>query len=233
MQRANLLVSYGFHPANCVLCGLATGRAIDLCEVCEQALPWNLNACAGCGLPQQAASARLCPQCQREPRAFDGVCAPFLYDETIAKLLSKAKFHAGFTALSIVSELCLSALRTQSIQPDVLIPVPLSWRRLAKRGFNQSTLIARHFGRALGIPVDRGVLKRRRHTRPQSELSRSARLKNLAGAFEVRKDLHGKSVALVDDVLTTGATAIAASRALKRAGAERVVVWVCARTPAE
>ena len=229
------LLQFSFLPGKCLLCGLPTHRTMDLCEPCEQSLPWNLNACPGCALPQAAPMTRsatqLCPQCQRHRPAVDGICAPFIYQDDIARLLSRGKFGAGFAGIALVSELCIERLRTLPALPDALIPVPLSWRRTAVRGYNQSALIAHHFGKTLGIRVDLRALARKRHTRPQSELSRSARLKNLAGAFCARKDLSGKSVALIDDVLTTGATALAASKALKKAGAQHVSVWVCARTP--
>lgn len=204
---------------------------MDLCEFCEQDLPWNIHACAGCALPIDSSVMGLCHRCRDRPLAFDGVCAPFLYQDEISRLLARAKFKAGLTGLAMVSELCATRLLLERERPDELIPVPLSWQRMVSRGFNQSALIARHYGHRLGIPVRHGRLKRRRHTRAQSGLSRRARLRNLVGAFQARGDLSGKRVALVDDVLTTGATALAASKVLKRAGAEEVFVWVCARTP--
>ncbi len=225
------LWKFGLLPGRCLLCGMASHRAMDLCEPCERALPWNLNACPLCALPQESRISRRCAECQQDAPFPDGVCSPFLYEDDIAKLLSRAKFSAGFAGLSLISELCTTQFGAHAPKPDVLMPIPLSWRRMARRGYNQSALIARHVGKALNIPVDLRALKRKRHTPPQSELSRSARLKNLRGAFEVRGDLSGTSVAIVDDVLTTGATAVAASKSLKQAGAERVTVWVCARTP--
>ncbi len=143
----------------------------------------------------------------------------------------RAKFKVGLTGLALVSELSAAQAALVREKPDLLVPVPLAWRRMVERGFNQSALIARHYGRHLGIPVCSRTLRRKRHTRAQSGLSRRARLKNLVGAFEARGDLGGQTVALVDDVLTTGATALAASKALKKAGAKKVFVWVCARTP--
>ena len=222
-------LQFALLPGNCLLCGLATRRAMDLCEPCEQNLPWNLLACAACALPIQGVG--LCDLCLDRKPVFDAVCAPFLYRDQIARLLSRAKFKAGLTDLALVSELCADRFALERPAPDVLIPVPLSWRRMAARGFNQSALLARHYGRRLRIPVRHGALKRRRHTMAQSGLTRRARLRNVAGAFEAGCDLSGKRVALVDDVFTTGATALAASKVLRKAGASRISVWVCARTP--
>lgn len=224
-------LQYALLPGNCLLCGSPTRRAMDLCEPCEQDLPWNTHACPACALPIAATAIGLCDQCRHRRPATDAVCAPFLYQGEIARLLSRAKFQAGLTGLALVSELCATRLWSECQMPAGLIPVPLSWQRMMARGFNQSTLIARHYARHLDIPVIDGLLKRRHNTKAQSGLSRRARLRNLVGAFEARGDLSGQSVALVDDVLTTGATVLAASKALRRAGAEKVVVWVCARTP--
>jgi ComF family protein len=115
--------------------------------------------------------------------------------------------------------------------PGLIVPVPLHWRRLLTRGHNQSALVARVVGRTLGIPVAYRQLRRRRHTPAQSSLSRSARQRNLVGAFQVCGELPSTSVALVDDVMTTGATANAIARCLRAAGADEIHVWLLARTP--
>lgn len=224
-------LQFALLPGNCLLCGVPSRREMDLCESCEEDLPWNTQACPACALPMTGRAFGACDQCRGRKLLTDAVCAPFLYEGEIARLLSRAKFQAGLTGLALISELCATRLREEREMPEVLIPVPLSWQRMMARGFNQSSLIARHYGRRLGVPVKDGLLKRRRHSRAQSGLSRRGRLRNLVGAFEARGDLTGRRVALVDDVLTTGATALAASKALRRAGAEKVVVWVCARTP--
>ena len=204
---------------------------MDLCEVCEQRLPWNHHACDGCAMPLGRELVGLCDQCRARRLAFDSARAPFLYQDEIARVLSQAKFRAGFTGLALLSELCAPHFAIETEKPDMLVPIPLSWQRMMARGYNQSALLARDMGRRLGTPVRLGLLRRRRNTRAQSGLSRRARLKNLVGAFEVREPLCGQRVALIDDVVTTGATALAATKALKKAGASRVVVWACARTP--
>ncbi len=230
-------------PGCCLLCGLASRRdhvhgdaPVDLCEFCERDLPWNLYACGRCGLPLDESLVGPCAACRGRNFPFDAVSAPFLYQNEIARLLSRGKFQAGFSGLALVAELVASQCASNPELPDALVPVPISWRRNFTRGFNQSSVIARCLSRHLGIPVKSGLLRRRHHAPPQSQLSRRARLRNLVGAFEVRDahkgQLEGRTVALVDDVLTTGATALACSKVLKKAGAGRVLVWVCARTPA-
>lgn len=224
-------LQFALLPGTCLLCGLPSYRAMDLCQVCELRLPWNLRACVGCALPLNERLIERCDQCRSRRLVFDQVNAPFLYEGEVARLLAQGKFHAGFTGLALVSDLCASQFASEREMPDVLIPVPLSWRRTLSRGFNQAALVALRLGRTLGITANPSLLKRRRHTRAQSGLTRRARLKNLVGAFQAQGSLLGQHVALVDDVMTTGATALAASKALKKAGASRVVVWVCARTP--
>ena len=118
-----------------------------------------------------------------------------------------------------------------SVKRGLLVPMPITRSRLRERGFNQAAEIARVASRSLRIPCAVRALERTRDAPPQSRLGRRPRLANLRGAFRCRARLHGRHVALVDDVITTGATAHAASQALRRAGAAHVDVWVIARTP--
>jgi predicted amidophosphoribosyltransferase len=115
--------------------------------------------------------------------------------------------------------------------PDLLLAPPLSASRLRARGFNQALELAKVVGRELGVAVDPGGVPRPPETAPQPGLGRPARQENLRNAFRCRRDLAGRSVAIVDDVLTTGATAEALAGVLRAAGAGSVAVWVVARTP--
>ncbi|MDP9554475.1 UNVERIFIED_ORG: ComF family protein [Pseudomonas parafulva] len=116
-------------------------------------------------------------------------------------------------------------------RPDVLLAVPLTRRRLRERGFNQAAMLARWWSRQLAVPFVEHLLVRTRHTTAQQHLSAKARWRNLRQAFAVCGGLHGQHVALVDDVLTTGATAQAVAQVLRKAGAARVDVYCLARTP--
>jgi ComF family protein len=118
-------------------------------------------------------------------------------------------------------------------KPDVIVPVPLSLLRLLRRGHNQAALLARWVGRGATLRVDYDLCERTRHTRAQTGLSRAARLRNLAGAFAVRRPVADRCVAILDDVMTTGATAAALTRVLLAAGARAVHVWAVARTMEE
>ncbi len=114
--------------------------------------------------------------------------------------------------------------------PDSFVPVPLHHTRLRRRGFNQSLEIARVLSRRLGTPFDARCLKRIRASVPQTALPAKQRLQNPKGTFALRRAPRGRSIAIVDDVMTTGATANEAARVLRKAGVEHVEVWVAART---
>jgi ComF family protein len=114
---------------------------------------------------------------------------------------------------------------------DAVVPVPLHWIRRRGRGYDQALLLAKDFSRRVGVPVEEGVLRRRRATKPQTELGRDERRENVRDAFEARRPeaVKGRTILLVDDVCTTGATIEACARALKAAGAKRVGALTAAR----
>jgi ComF family protein len=170
-----------------------------------------------------------CGRCLRAPPAFDAALAAFEYRFPLDRLVHRFKF-AGDVAVGrwLGREL---ARRVEGTGADLLAAVPLTRARLAARGFNQALEIAREVGRETGIRVEPRALSRLRETTPQPGLGAQARRENLQGAFRCDARVAGLEVALVDDVMTTGATAQAIADALKAAGASRVSVWAVARTP--
>jgi len=186
--------------------------------------------CAG-----DSANEMVCARCVASlPMLAPGVhrvVAPYEYRFPVDRLVQRFKF-GGDLAVGKWLALQLAMRARRVARPQVLVPVPLTRARLRMRGFNQSVEIARAVARALRIPAAMRVLERTRDAPPQAGLTRRARRANLRGAFRCRRGaLAGRHVALIDDVVTTGATAEAAARALKRAGAVRVDVWAIARTP--
>lgn len=216
-------------PAHCLACAEAVapgGR--DLCPACMLGLPWNRCACLRCGLPLPQAAAA-CGHCQRRPPPLIETHAVFRYEAPLERLLPRLKFHEDLAAGRLCAELMAEALAGLA-RPDALIPLPLHRRRLRTRGFDQTLELARPLARALALPLRDDVLARVRETAPQSRLDAAARRRNLRGAFVVRPGIALPAhVALVDDVMTTGATLHAAARALRKAGVQRVDAWVCAR----
>ncbi len=220
-------------PCHCRLCGLASGRGIDLCLACEGELPWLVQTCQQCALPL-AVPSPLCADCLDKPPAFDRCMAAVSYTEPVSHWIHAAKYHGDFAVLAVLASLLLRAVnasRTEEPLPDLICPMPLHWRRRWRRGFNQAEEIARVLGRQIDVPIDIRAARRIRATPPQRQLDARARQANLRGAFEITASLEGRSVAIVDDVLTTGASANALALAMKKAGAAHVTVWACARTP--
>lgn len=218
-----------------------------VCEDCWKAVrPWNGIVCACCGIPLAsealADTADLrCGLCRKETYDFDLARSYGLYSSPLRELILHVKFRRRERWGLRLGELLASTWR--SIAPyledtsPVLIPIPLHPSRQGERGFNQAEVLARGLRRAIrkaGIPNAPGLearwIRRVRATAPQSGLRHRARLENVRGAFEVchAKRVRGRSVILVDDVMTTGATASACARALKRAGARKVLVLTLA-----
>jgi len=162
--------------------------------------------------------------------AFDEAIARFEYRFPLDRLVQRFKYGGDLAIGRWLAERLAERVR-EAARPDLLAVPPLGPARLRERGFNQALEIARTVGRRLGVPVDARAVARRRDTPPQASLDRRARVANLRGAFACGADVRGRHVAIVDDVLTTGATADAIARVLKAAGAERVSAWAVARAP--
>lgn len=146
--------------------------------------------------------------------------------------IAALKYRAEFRQLRTLGHLMSLPLRTRAgALPDVLLPVPLSRRRLWSRGFNQALELARVVSRAIGVPVDARAARMVRVPVDQIGQSAAQRRRNLRGAFRVDRDLRGRHVALIDDVMTTGATLDALARAARAAGATRIEAWALARSP--
>jgi ComF family protein len=170
-----------------------------------------------------------CALCRHGLNGFDSVFSYGEYEGTLRKLIHVYKY-GGVKPLGTKLGQLLSIALPREQQFDVIVPMPLHWRKRLERGFNQSELLAAVVARRTGIRLVCG-LQRRKPTDPQAGLTRAQRRTNVAGAFEVkrREDVAGRHVLLIDDVLTTGATASACSAVLKRAGAKRVTVLTLAR----
>jgi ComF family protein len=207
--------------------GCAEASHAGLCRVCAAALLRVADACERCGLARPVAS------CPRRARTWhvERVLAPFVYAAPLDGYVHALKYRGarrlGRTlGLALVDEL-LDAAR----DVDALVPVPLHSRRLRERGFNQATEIARTLGRALERPVLLASIFRHGAQVTQAGHGAAERLENVATAFSVERDLAGVRIAIVDDVVTTGATVNALAAALRGAGAARCDAWAVARTP--
>jgi ComF family protein len=215
-------------PHQCLLC---SGTSLHtLCKPCEQSLaPWIASdSCPCCGYVNT--QGHFCGACLQAKPAFDHTQAAFLYIEPIASLIQAAKFANQWSLLPPLGEFLATCI-TEQQGIDRIIPLPLHPARLVERGFNQALEIARPVAAALRIPLEIGRLQRIKDTEHQARLSANARWQNMRGAFHYQGDLSGQRIALIDDVMTSGASLNAAAKALKTAGAIDVQVWVVARTP--
>lgn len=208
---------------SCFLCRGAAAQV--LCAECEADLPWLPAAvCPRCALASPGGA--LCGRCLARAPHFDATVAALWYRFPADALVQALKFGGELALAPLLASLLSRRLSPQGI--DLVVPVPLSPARLRQRGYNQAAEIARRLGKGR---LELGLCERARDGRPQVELPFDERQRNVRGAFRVAGELRGASVAVVDDVMTTGATLDEIARTLKAAGAARVVNWVLARTP--
>jgi len=211
----------------CLLCG-APSRTGVCCAACDAELPRLTGEhCPVCALPTP--SGEVCGECLKHAPAFDHTVAAFSYGFPLDKLIQSLKFRDHLTLVNYLAD---AVARRANSTPDCLVALPLHPLRLRERGFNQSMLLGHRISHQLGIPLLPHACERVRNTPPQSSLPWKERDKNMRQAFACRPDadLRGKHVAIVDDVMTTGASIGELAQALKRAGAREVSAWVVART---
>ena len=213
----------------CLLCDAPGGTIANLCDACARELPILPDPCVVCGA-SAIPRTELCPACAtRRPPVDRTVCA-LAYAPPVDYLVGRLKFQQDLRVVPALAGLLLRAVASGN-GADWIAPVPITARRLRRRGFNQALEIARVVSRGTGVRITPVVHRRRGADTPQSSLlDTAARRANVAGVFRARAPVSG-SVAIVDDVVTTGATVNALARCLKAAGASRVEVWAVARTP--
>jgi len=217
-------------PATCLLC-LEPGQPpfLDLCRDCEADLPRTARGCAICAAPV-AAGAIACPACHLRRPAFDAAFVPYRYEFPLVELVHRLKYGRQVAIARILGTLLARRIAERGpAAVDAIVPVPLHSAREARRGYNQAAEIARFAAEILRLPVLDRLASRIRATEEQAALPASVRRINVSGAFAVRDGPLPAAIAIVDDVLTTGATVDALAQALKRAGCRRVEVWAVAR----
>lgn len=220
-------------PQACALCAAPAGNAL-VCAACERDLPHLGAACPVCALPLDR--SEICGACLRAPPPFAATVAPFVYAYPVDRLLWQLKFrgrlcYADWAADALVRAVMhVRASSDGAARPDRLVALPLAPRRQRERGFNQAREIALRVARALRVPLALS-LDRIVASAPQAGLALSERARNVRGVFAPRGKVADARIALVDDVMTSGATLSAAAGALRRAGAAHVECWIVARTP--
>lgn len=221
---------------SCLLCDETADTPRPICAACELDLSWLEGQCLHCAVPMPQFGL-VCGSCLKRRPAFRRVVVPWRYDFPVDALVTRFKHQGKWPLGHLLGELLADHLAhafDEGLQrPDLLLPVPLASRRLRQRGFNQAAMLARWLSERLQLPVADNLLQRIRDTPAQQQLDAAARKRNLRRAFAVSRpgQLEGRQLALVDDVLTTGATADALARLLLAAGAASVDVYCLARTP--
>jgi len=220
---------------SCLLCDELAEQPYPLCVACEQELPWLSEYCLRCALPLPMGGLT-CGQCSRRAPAFEQVVALWHYGFPVDTLISRFKHNRQWPLGRLMAEMLSSGLQHRYAEglarPDLLLPVPLARRRQRERGFNQAGLLTRWLSKRLAIALNERLLQRTRETPAQQSLDAKARRRNLQRAFALVDEgvVEGLHVAVVDDVLTTGATAQAIAALLRGAGARQVDVYCLART---
>ena len=221
------MLAWSLLPAHCLLCEQPGMGDIDLCAACWRGLPKNLLACPRCALPL-AAPAPACGFCIKSEPAFTSTLAPMQYQVPLSTLVPRFKFHQDLAAGRLLAELfCRNT--SDFARPDVLVPVPLHSTRLRQRGFDQALELAKMIAKHKALPLRSDLLIRTRNTAAQSHLDSRQRRKNCRNAFAVVDKVLPNHIALIDDVMTTGATVRECAKVLLKAGVKRVDVWVIAR----
>ncbi|WP_460133498.1 double zinc ribbon domain-containing protein [Pseudomonas sp. S1_E04] len=221
----------------CLVCDEPTETADAVCNACETELPWLMEQCKVCALPLPL-DGLTCGQCQHHPPAFTQVIAPLTYSFPVDSLINRFKHQSRWPLGHLLGRLLSQHLHhrfdsAELCRPDCLLPVPLARKRLRKRGYNQALMLARWLSADLNIPYDEHLLLRPNETVAQQALDAKTRKRNLLGAFALATaaQVRDRHMAVVDDVLTTGATAHSLARLLMDAGARQVDVYCLARTP--
>lgn len=221
-------------PARCAGCGAIVEEPHTFCADCWTSIEFIPGGCECCGLPLAATDAELCAACLAKPPRIHRTRAAVIYDEITRGLAIRLKYGRKVGLAKTMAYYMAPFIRDLPADSR-LVPVPLHRRRLWQRGFNQAGLLATELSRRLDLQVEH-VLVRTKKTPPLKGMSRQQRRRTVAGAFKARDgaNLKGRTVVLVDDVLTTGSTAQSCARALLRAGAGRVefVSWARVIRPA-
>lgn len=217
-------------PGCCELCLQPAGSAGFLCDACLQALPYSTCACSQCAEP--LTSPGRCGRCQSSPPAYDYGFSTFLYQPPLSLWVQAAKDHEQLVWLNRLAWLMSRSPPSTLAAADALIYIPSSRRRMLQRGYNPGEILARRTAGHLGLPLYSDALVRT-GGRDQRGLTATERRRNLKQSLtHGQRRFCGEHLLIVDDVMTTGATADAAARLLKRQGAGLVGIWSLCRTPA-
>jgi len=233
MSRLKLLANDLF-PQQCVLCKKTISSAPDLllCEFCEDTLEPIEEACAVCSIAMSS-SESVCGECISTERHWDKCISIYPYTGAVRQLIHKFKYQHDIRLRHTLCSGLIECMQFETDLPDIIIPVPMSKSRLMKRGYNHSLILARFISKSLEIPCTEAIIKTK-ETQSLAKLKAGERRKIIKNSFsfnsKISKNLlKGKHVAIIDDVVTTGATSTEIARTLKQAKPASISVWCIAR----
>lgn len=213
-------------PGACILCENQCDDSLAVCDKCQQDLQRTNTSCICCG--RETLAEGFCTRCISKSPPVDRTLCPYKYSYPASLLIKTLKYNQKINiAKQFAEALTRKILKENNTLPEAILPVPLHPLRLLKRGFNQSEEIARFISKRLSVPLDCSLLVRRRSTRPQYKLSSKERRRNIKNAFALTHPSRYQSVAVVDDIITSGATINEIAKTLKGAGLKHVSAWAC------
>lgn len=228
-----------FLPKACILCGAQLHSPhLSMCPACRKELPWLPGGCRYCASPLmgEGKTLQICGRCQSTSPPFDHCVCLFYYRHPIDKLITQLKFNDRLVYGPVLGQLMAEHLAhhlSTKETPQAIIPMPLHPKRLRQRGFNQAFEIARLCSKKLKLPLLYRSCQRIKDTPHQLGLDAKTRRSNLRNAFNLSKPINYRSIAIVDDVLTTGTTASELSKELLNAGVQKIHLWCIAKTTVE
>ena len=212
------------YPKTCCFCGkLSTTECCDICA--EKIIYITEPCCKKCGKPVRYEEQEYCHDCEKREAYYEQGRSVWIHKEPVSWSLYQFKYHnrkiyGEFYAKELYR---LYGDKIRQWEIDLIVPVPLHWKRRRRRGYNQAEVVAKHLGRHMNIPVDSKAVVRRYYTNPQKELDERERKRNLRGAFEVKRNWNeSRKILLIDDIYTTGSTINEISKILKEKGGHKV-----------
>ena len=218
-------------PKRCLACGVEIeANAHPCCDACYSTLPFQSGCCQRCG-QVFAADKDYCGRCLSATPPFDACFCAFRYESPIKEQIQSFKYSEKPELANTIAKLLYAEIISNQLElPDLLIPVPVHISRLRERGYNQAWLITRHLAKLIDTPCSNTIIEKHKLTPAQATLSLAARKKNNRGSFRLKSPTSVRSIAIVDDVFTTGSTAAEIAKILKRNGLEYVQIWGVAHT---